>query len=269
MHVNPPHDIPTILRQARQAVGAKQYEKAELLYAAALTHEEIKDNLDIKVRYAFCVEQSSSPSRAIALYQDIHRFYMANGEQYAATALAANIAKLQAATQPRRKQAIRQSKPQPKAVPQRQQATLAAAQASPDSMVKKTSQPVKAAGQAPVQAAVATKVQAAHQPIANNAHIPPAPPLASSDQLALQISTLELPAFEAPTTDHEPVAWLSTLEIEVIPPTPTTASSRPTHTSAANQGIMFHGTIGGNMPKSPDAFNPVATIKMDAFNADQ
>lgn len=261
MHVNPPHDIPTILRQARQAVMVKQYATAESLYATALTHEDIKDNLDIKVRYAFCVEKSSSPSRAIPLYQDIHRFYMANGEQYAATALAANIAKLQAATQPRRKQAIRPSKPQPKAVPQRQQATLTAAQASPDSMVKKISQPVKAA--------VATNVQSRHKPIANNAHIPPAPQLAGHDELALQISTLEMPAFQAPTTDHKPVAWLSTLEIEVIPPTPTTASSKASHTSATNQGIMFHGTIGGNMPKARDSFDPVVTIKMDAFNADK
>ncbi len=86
--------LPSLLRQARSAVSDKKYNEAEALYAAIMQYDEMKDNLDIKMRHAFCAEKSGNIEVALNYYQQIVVTYHEQGELAAAEILEKNIAAL-------------------------------------------------------------------------------------------------------------------------------------------------------------------------------
>jgi hypothetical protein len=84
-------NIPRMLRQARKAVAQENFVEAKRLYALVLQDESMQDMLDLKIRYAFCLEKIEKTSDAIEIYQDVVRIYQAQGEVGAAKALTLKI----------------------------------------------------------------------------------------------------------------------------------------------------------------------------------
>lgn len=84
-------NIPVMLRQARKAVAQENFVEAERLYALVLQDESMQDMIDIKIRYAFCLEKMEKTTEAITIYQDVVRIYQAQDEVGAAKALTLKI----------------------------------------------------------------------------------------------------------------------------------------------------------------------------------
>ncbi|MDQ6954664.1 MAG: hypothetical protein Q9M20_04400 [Mariprofundaceae bacterium] len=87
-------NLPLMMRQARSAIFAHNYEEAAILYATLIAHEEMADNFDIKVRHAFCIEKTGHTKQAIKLYQGIAGLYKEAGEPGAAASVEQTIAML-------------------------------------------------------------------------------------------------------------------------------------------------------------------------------
>lgn len=80
-----------MLRQARKAVAQENFVEAERLYALVLQDEDMQDMIDIKIRYAFCLEKIEKTTEAIVVYQDVVNIYQVQGEVGAAKALTLKI----------------------------------------------------------------------------------------------------------------------------------------------------------------------------------
>ncbi len=88
-------NIPVTLRQARKAVAQENFIEAERLYALVLQDEAMQDMVDIKIRYAFCLEKTEKLTDAIEIYQDVVCIYQAQEEVGAAKALVLKISILE------------------------------------------------------------------------------------------------------------------------------------------------------------------------------
>ena len=84
-------NIPVTLRQARKAVAQENFVEAERLYALVLQDEGMQGMIDIKIRYAFCLEKIEKTTEAIAVYQDVVGIYQSQEEVGAAKALTLKI----------------------------------------------------------------------------------------------------------------------------------------------------------------------------------
>jgi len=79
--------LPKLLRQARKAVSNESYSEAEELYASILAFPEMVDDLDIRLRYAYCAEKNENFDLAIQVYGEVVGTYHENSEKGAAEAL--------------------------------------------------------------------------------------------------------------------------------------------------------------------------------------
>ncbi len=79
--------LPKLLREARKAVSNESYREAEELYASILTFPEMTDDLDIRLRYAYCAEKNENFELAIQVYEKVAETYRASSENGAAEAL--------------------------------------------------------------------------------------------------------------------------------------------------------------------------------------
>lgn len=79
--------LPKLLRQARKAVSNEAYDEAEALYIAILDFPEMSNDLDIRLRYAYCAEKSRNYEQAIETYTEVVNIYHQTGEEGAAEAL--------------------------------------------------------------------------------------------------------------------------------------------------------------------------------------
>lgn len=84
-------NIPVTLRQARKAVAQENFVEAERLYALVLQDEGMQGMIDIKIRYAFCLEKIEKTTEAIAVYQDVVGIYQSQEEVGAAKALTLKV----------------------------------------------------------------------------------------------------------------------------------------------------------------------------------
>ncbi len=84
-------NIPSLMRQAREAISQKNFEDAAAVYELILQDPDMMDLLDIKARYAFCIEEAGNIPKAIELYQEIVGIYRETGETGAAKALELKI----------------------------------------------------------------------------------------------------------------------------------------------------------------------------------
>ena len=79
--------LPKLLRLARKAVSRDEYHEAEKLYASIMKFPEMADDLDIRLRYAYCTEKTENLEQAIETYSEVVAIYHQSGEEGAATAL--------------------------------------------------------------------------------------------------------------------------------------------------------------------------------------
>lgn len=86
---------PSLLRKARITFSKENYEEAAELYARILQDPEMHDHLDLKTRYAFCIEKTGNLVDAIDVYQEIVTLYKGAGETGAAKATELKISILQ------------------------------------------------------------------------------------------------------------------------------------------------------------------------------
>lgn len=82
-------DIPLskLLRQARKAASNEAYHEAGELYASIIKLPEMADDLDIRLRYAYCAEKTENLQQAIETYNEVIVIYHQSGEAGAAAAL--------------------------------------------------------------------------------------------------------------------------------------------------------------------------------------
>jgi len=87
------NDIPLsrLLRQARKAVSREAYHEAEELYASIIEFPEMADDLDTRLRYAYCAEKTENLQQAIETYNEVVAIYHQSGEEGAAAALEQTI----------------------------------------------------------------------------------------------------------------------------------------------------------------------------------
>lgn len=79
--------LPKLLRQARTSISRGDYSQAECLYEKILAFPEMADDLDTRLRYAFCAEKNGNLTRAIASYSAVIDIYRQHGEEGAAASL--------------------------------------------------------------------------------------------------------------------------------------------------------------------------------------
>jgi len=88
-------NIPALLRKARKAAGAEDFATAKDLYAQVLAEKNDGDDLDIKLRYAWCLEHLGEMDECLAIYRDVVGRYRQQGESGAAEALEGTIRELE------------------------------------------------------------------------------------------------------------------------------------------------------------------------------
>lgn len=79
--------LPSLLRQVRKAISKENYQEAEVLYGKILEDPEMVDNLDIRLRHAYCLEKLGNIEQAVETYTAVIRIYNQTGEEGAAAAL--------------------------------------------------------------------------------------------------------------------------------------------------------------------------------------
>jgi len=89
-------NLPVMMRKARHALSVQDYEEAAILYTTLMAHEDMADNLDIRVRHALCVEKTGHTKQAMKLYQGIMEYYREANEIGAAASVEQMIASLEA-----------------------------------------------------------------------------------------------------------------------------------------------------------------------------
>lgn len=83
--------IPVLLRQARKAAFAEDFAKAKELYAEILANPEKADDLDLLIRYAWCLQQLGEREECLGIYHRVVATYREQGETGAAEALERTI----------------------------------------------------------------------------------------------------------------------------------------------------------------------------------
>ncbi len=76
-----------LLRLARKAVSREEYHEAEQLYASITAFPEMADDLDTRLRYAYCAEKTGNLKQAIETYSEVVVIYHQSGEEPAAKVL--------------------------------------------------------------------------------------------------------------------------------------------------------------------------------------
>ena len=79
--------LPKLLREVRKAISKEEYAQAEKLYEQILAEPEMADDLDLRVRYAYCTEKNGNRDQAIDAYCEVLKIYQANGETGAAASI--------------------------------------------------------------------------------------------------------------------------------------------------------------------------------------
>ncbi len=99
-----------LLRLARKAVSREEYHEAEQLYASITEFPEMADDLDTRLRYAYCAEKTGNLKQAIETYSEVVVIYHQNGEEGAATALEQTIEGLK--NRPDEEEELQQEEPE-------------------------------------------------------------------------------------------------------------------------------------------------------------
>ncbi|MFC1536202.1 cyclic nucleotide-binding domain-containing protein [Pseudomonadota bacterium] len=79
--------LPKLLREVRKAVANENYAEAEALYLKVMEFPDMADDLDIRVRYAYCTEKNGNFDQAIDAYCEVLNIYRDNGEKSAAASI--------------------------------------------------------------------------------------------------------------------------------------------------------------------------------------
>ncbi len=86
--------IPKLLRQVRKAISVEDYGEAEKLYETVLAFPEMQDDLDLRLRYAYCTDKNGNRDQAIDAYDEVLRIYRQQGEDSAAASVEKILAEL-------------------------------------------------------------------------------------------------------------------------------------------------------------------------------
>jgi len=89
--------VPKLLRQVRKALTMEDYAEAEELYETVLSFPEMQDDLDLRLRYAYCTDKNGNRDQAIDAYDEVLRIYRQQGEDAAATSVEKILEKLRSA----------------------------------------------------------------------------------------------------------------------------------------------------------------------------
>ncbi len=95
--------LPKLLREARKAAGSDDYAAAIQLYEKILSFPEMKDDLDVRLRYAYCAEQIGETEKARGLYAQVIETYKADNEVTAAEDLLSALGRLDESKQDAKK----------------------------------------------------------------------------------------------------------------------------------------------------------------------
>lgn len=87
--------IAALLRQARKAAFAEDYAKAKELYAEILASPDKADDLDLRIRYAWCLQHLGDLDECLAIYREVVDLYRQQGEAGAAESLERTIRDLE------------------------------------------------------------------------------------------------------------------------------------------------------------------------------
>jgi len=79
--------LPKLLRQVRKALATENYAEAEALYVTIMEFPDMADDLDIRVRYAYCTEKNGNLDQAIDAYCEVLKIYRERDEEAAATSI--------------------------------------------------------------------------------------------------------------------------------------------------------------------------------------
>jgi len=86
--------LPRLLRSARKAVSSENFQEAEGLYEKILAFPEMADDLDARLRYAYCTEKNGNIEQAMAAYSEVLQIYRESGDDGAAASLEKIVEKL-------------------------------------------------------------------------------------------------------------------------------------------------------------------------------
>ncbi|HXH64798.1 MAG TPA: cyclic nucleotide-binding domain-containing protein [Mariprofundaceae bacterium] len=95
--MNTGHAISEKLRAARKAVSRRAFSEAKTLFAEVLQQEDMHADVDIRLRHAYCAEQSGDYTDAVTSYRHVVTTYRNAGENAAAEKLLAKIEDLEQA----------------------------------------------------------------------------------------------------------------------------------------------------------------------------
>lgn len=87
--------VAALLRQARKAAFAEDYAKARDLYAEILATPDMADDLDLRIRYAWCLQHLGEMGECLAIYREVVDIYRQQGETGAAESLERTIRELE------------------------------------------------------------------------------------------------------------------------------------------------------------------------------
>jgi len=85
------------LRAARKAVSRRAFSEAKALFAEVLQQEDMRADIDVRLRHAYCAEQTGDYTDAVASYRQVVTSYRDTGENAAAEKLLAKIQDLEQA----------------------------------------------------------------------------------------------------------------------------------------------------------------------------
>lgn len=95
--MNTEQNVRKKLRDARKAVARKAFSEAKALFAEVLQSSGMQSDIDIRLRHAYCAEQSGDYTDAVASYRQAVLIYRDHGEKSAAEKLEAKIGNLEQA----------------------------------------------------------------------------------------------------------------------------------------------------------------------------
>lgn len=95
--MNTGHAVSEKLKAARKAVLRKSFSEARELFAEVLQHTGMQSDIDVRLRHAYCAEQSGDYTDALASYRQVVTTYRDIGETAAAEKLLARIEDLEQA----------------------------------------------------------------------------------------------------------------------------------------------------------------------------
>lgn len=95
--MNGEHAVSEKLKAARKAAARKAFSEAKTLFAEVLQQSDMQSDIDIRLRHAYCAEQSGDYTDALASYRQAMITYRDIGEEAAAEKLLAKIEGLEQA----------------------------------------------------------------------------------------------------------------------------------------------------------------------------